>query len=150
MLLGTLVASLLGNLLEQFRIFNASPSLTNFEIQRHQQKEPWLNDVYSRNNLPKCYTKTSDHLYLPQSSPITPSHPNPSKIYLNPTTLSHRKCPLTPTHRKCTSIHPHSPPLTHKKCPRTLTIPKYTSISGKSRRSTATKRAQFFVCFLIV
>ena len=51
MLLGTLVASLLGGLLEQFRIFNANPSSTNFDIQNYQQKQPWLNGVYSRNNL---------------------------------------------------------------------------------------------------
>ena len=72
MLLGTLGASLLGNLWtskgtiwvgegtfrggegrQQVRIFNAALFFNNFEIQKYYQNEPKLNGVYSRNNLPK-------------------------------------------------------------------------------------------------
>ena len=76
MLLGTLGGSLLGSILADKRVIRASkrsnendsitsynqncpeflmtphPS-TNFEIQRHYQKELTFNGVYSRNNLPK-------------------------------------------------------------------------------------------------
>ena len=34
-------------------MFNASHSLTNFEIQKHYQNEPKFNGVCLRNNLPK-------------------------------------------------------------------------------------------------
>ena len=54
MLLGTLGASLLGNLLAGKGIARAGlGNLTNFEIQRYYQNEPRFNGVYSRNNLPK-------------------------------------------------------------------------------------------------
>ena len=46
MLLGTLGASLLGNILTGRRI-------NNFEIQKYFQNGPRFNGVYSRNNLPK-------------------------------------------------------------------------------------------------
>ena len=39
--------------LEQVKIFNAAPSLTNFEIQKYYENEPKFNCVYSRNNLSK-------------------------------------------------------------------------------------------------
>ena len=78
MLLGTLGASLLGNMLakerkvinravegiiragygsnrssiKKRRIFNAASSLTNFELQKYYQNEPLFNGVYSRDNLP--------------------------------------------------------------------------------------------------
>ena len=35
--------------------------MTNFEIQKYYQNEPRLNDVYSRNNLPK---KIKDGVYV--------------------------------------------------------------------------------------
>ena len=35
------------------RIFNATSSFKNFEIQRYYQNEPKFNGVYSRNNLSK-------------------------------------------------------------------------------------------------
>ena len=35
------------------RIFNASHSLTNFEIQKCYENEPRFNGVFSRDNLPK-------------------------------------------------------------------------------------------------
>ena len=54
MLLGSLGASLLGNLLAGKGIARAGlGNLTNFEIQRYYQNEPRFNGVYSRNNLPK-------------------------------------------------------------------------------------------------
>ena len=73
MLLATLGASLLGNLLTGKRIYRAGKGkginragygnkidflilphlLTNFEIQKHYQDEPRFNGVYSRDNLPK-------------------------------------------------------------------------------------------------
>ena len=54
MLLGTLGASLLGNLLAGKGIARAGlGNLTNFGIQRYYQNEPRFNGVYSRNNLPK-------------------------------------------------------------------------------------------------
>ena len=73
MLLGTLGASLLGNLLAGKGIVRAGSGnktgkswywkimgflmpphpLTNFEIQKFYQNEPRFNGVYSRNNLPK-------------------------------------------------------------------------------------------------
>ena len=34
-------------------IFNATSSLTNFEIQKHYQNESKFNGVHSRNNLPR-------------------------------------------------------------------------------------------------
>ena len=78
MLLGTLGASLLGNMLakerkvinragegiiragygsnrssiKKRRVFNAVSSLTNFELQKYYQNEPLFNGVYSRDNLP--------------------------------------------------------------------------------------------------
>ena len=69
MLLGTLRASLLGNMLvgkgtnrisySRLWIFNQKQGflmpphpLTNFEIQKYYQNEPRFNGVYSRNNLP--------------------------------------------------------------------------------------------------
>ena len=69
MLLGTLGASLLGNILAGKRInrvgerivragygkngFLMPPDpLTNFEIQKYYQNQPRLNAVYSRDNLP--------------------------------------------------------------------------------------------------
>ena len=85
MLLGTLGASLLGNILEGKGIVRAdsgskkgkgivragygkkmgfsipSHPLTNFEIQKYYQNEPRLNGVYSRNNLPK---KINDGAYV--------------------------------------------------------------------------------------
>ena len=39
--------------LELTRIFNATSSFKNFEIQRYYQNEPKFNGVYSRNNLSK-------------------------------------------------------------------------------------------------
>ena len=73
MLLATLGASLLGNLLTGQRIYRAGKGkginragyankidflilphlLTNFEIQKHYQDEPRFNGVYPRDNLPK-------------------------------------------------------------------------------------------------
>ena len=59
MLLGTLDASLLENLIagkgvkERPGFLMSLYPLTNFEIQRYYQKEPRLNGVYSRNNIPK-------------------------------------------------------------------------------------------------
>ena len=65
MLLGTLGASLLGNLLSRKGIVRAgegikkkkslmpSHPLTNFEIGNYYENEPTFNGVYSRNNLPK-------------------------------------------------------------------------------------------------
>ena len=73
MLLATLGASLLGNLLTGQRIYRAGKGkginragygnkidflilphlLTNFEIQKHYQDEPRFNGVYLRDNLPK-------------------------------------------------------------------------------------------------
>ena len=70
MLLGTLAASWLGNMLagkgiqragEGFitagygskRFLIPPDSLTNFEIQKYYQNEPRFNGVYSRDNLPK-------------------------------------------------------------------------------------------------
>ena len=35
--------------------------LTNFEIQTYYENEPWFNDVYSRDNLPK---KIKDREYM--------------------------------------------------------------------------------------
>ena len=79
MLLGTLGASLLGNLLTGKRIVRAGSGnkkrkrnckswfwktmeflmpphpLTNFEIQKFYQNEPRFNGAFSRNNLPKKY-----------------------------------------------------------------------------------------------
>ena len=78
MLLGTLGASLLGNMLakerkvinragegiiragygsnrssiKKRRVFNAVSSLTNFELQKYYQNEPLFNGIYSRDNLP--------------------------------------------------------------------------------------------------
>ena len=83
-LLGTLGASLLGNLLavkgilraglgekkeKEFKIwlwktmgFLMPPHpLTSFEIQKYYQNEPRFNDVFSRNNLHK---KTKDRTYI--------------------------------------------------------------------------------------
>ena len=73
MLLGTLGASLLGNLLAGKGIVRAGSGnktgkswywkimgflmpphpLTNFEIQKYYKNEPRFNGVFSRNNLPK-------------------------------------------------------------------------------------------------
>ena len=67
MLLGTLGASLLGNLLTVKGTIRAGEgairaglqflmshhALTNFEMQKYDQNEPNFNGVYSRNNLPK-------------------------------------------------------------------------------------------------
>ena len=69
MLLGTLGASLLGNLLtgkgrkrkrnkqswlwKQNGFLIPPHPLTNFEIQKYYQNEPRFNGVYSRDNLPK-------------------------------------------------------------------------------------------------
>ena len=65
MLLNTLVASLLGNLLTSKRTIKAGKGtvtagqdfqcrlIPNFEIQKYYQNEPKFNGVYSRNNLPK-------------------------------------------------------------------------------------------------
>ena len=64
MLLGTLGASLLGNLLSGKGIVRAGEgikkkslmpprSLTNFERRNYYENEPRFNSVYSRNNLPK-------------------------------------------------------------------------------------------------
>ena len=39
--------------LEQVKIFNAAPCLTNFEIRKYYQNEPKLNSANSRNNLSK-------------------------------------------------------------------------------------------------
>ena len=59
MLLGTLGASLLGNLLTGIGIVRTGSGflipphpLTNFEIQKYKN-EPKFNGVFSRNNLPK-------------------------------------------------------------------------------------------------
>ena len=38
---------------EQVKIFNATHSLTSFEISKYYEKEPKFNGVYSRINLPK-------------------------------------------------------------------------------------------------
>ena len=51
MLLSTLGASLLGNLLTGFLML--PHPLANFEIQKYYQNEPKFNRVYSRNNLHK-------------------------------------------------------------------------------------------------
>ena len=51
MLLGTLGASLLGNLIAGLLIL--SHPLTNSEIQKYYQNEPKFNGLYSRNNLLK-------------------------------------------------------------------------------------------------
>ena len=51
MLLGTLGASWLGNLIAGFLIL--SHPLTNSEIQKYYQNEPKFNGLYSRNNLLK-------------------------------------------------------------------------------------------------
>ena len=59
MLLGTLDASLLENLIagkgvkDRPGFLMSFYPLTNFEIQRYYQKEPRLNGVYSRNNIRK-------------------------------------------------------------------------------------------------
>ena len=60
MLLGTLVACLLGNILAGKGIERAGYGkewdphpLTNFEIQKYYQNQPRFNGVYCRNNLPK-------------------------------------------------------------------------------------------------
>ena len=67
MLLGTLGASLLGNLLTGKGTIKAGEdtiqsrskflippiALTNFEIQKYYQNESKFNGVYSKNNLPK-------------------------------------------------------------------------------------------------
>ena len=58
MLLGTSVASLLGNALKGKGVIRAGETfnallLTNFEIQKYYQNEPKFNGVYSRNNLSK-------------------------------------------------------------------------------------------------
>ena len=46
-------------------IFNASSSLTNFEIQKYYQNEPRFNVVFSRDNLPECsFTKINDGAYV--------------------------------------------------------------------------------------
>ena len=47
-------------LLEWVKIFNATSSLTNFEIQKYYQDELKINGVYSRNNLPKIKEGTYD------------------------------------------------------------------------------------------
>ena len=47
MLLGTLVASILGNALAGKGVIRAG----NFQIQKYYQNEPKCNSVYSRNNL---------------------------------------------------------------------------------------------------
>ena len=39
--------------LEQVKIFNAAPCLTNFEIRKYYQNEPKLNGANSRNNFSK-------------------------------------------------------------------------------------------------
>ena len=39
--------------LEQVKIFNAAPCLTNFEIRKYDQNEPKLNGANSRKNLSK-------------------------------------------------------------------------------------------------
>ena len=89
MLLGTLGASLLGNILvgkgialvmeirkdeelqeqvtEKKNGFLMSPHpLTNFKIQKYYQKEPRFNDVYSRDNLPErnSIDKIKDGVYV--------------------------------------------------------------------------------------
>ena len=76
MLLGTLGASLLGNILAGRGVIRAgevtirtgygskkiiNKPLTNFEIEAYYQNEPRFNDVYSRDNLPD---KTKDGAYL--------------------------------------------------------------------------------------
>ena len=64
MLFGTLGASLLGNLLtgqgklragyrNEKKILVPPHPLTNFEIQKYDQNEPWFNGVYSRDNFHK-------------------------------------------------------------------------------------------------
>ena len=58
MLLGTLDASLLGNILvgkgiNRVGFLMQSYLLTNFEKQKYYQNEPTFNGVYSRDNLPK-------------------------------------------------------------------------------------------------
>ena len=56
MLLGTLGASLLGNLQTGKRIVRAGYGphpWTNFEIQKYYENEPIFNNVFSRDNLPK-------------------------------------------------------------------------------------------------
>ena len=68
MLLGTLGASLLGNILSGKGIVRAGYGnkkkilipphpLRNFEIQKYYQNEPRFNGVYSRDNLSKKYKK---------------------------------------------------------------------------------------------
>ena len=69
-LLGTLGASLLGNLLAgkgtiragkdaiRAAFFMPSHPVANFEIQNYYQNEPKINGVYSRNNLPKIKDET--------------------------------------------------------------------------------------------
>ena len=70
MLLGTLRASLLGNLLTGKVTIRASEGtirtgeilpphpLTNFEIQKYYENEPKFNGAYSRNNLSKIKAGT--------------------------------------------------------------------------------------------
>ena len=62
MLLGTLEASLLGNLLIGKGIVRFLPPhrLKNFEIQKYYKNQPRFNGVFSRNNLPK---KIKNFLY---------------------------------------------------------------------------------------
>ena len=47
-------------LLEWVKIFNATSSLTNFEIQKYYQDELKIHGVYTRNNLPKIKEGTYD------------------------------------------------------------------------------------------
>ena len=72
MLLGTLGASLLGNILvgkeivragygKKMRFLMPPHPLTNFEIQKYYQNEPRFNGVFSRDNLPK---KIKDGAYV--------------------------------------------------------------------------------------
>ena len=59
MLLGTLGASLLVNMLSGKGIIRAHP-LTNFELKKYYQYEPKLNNAYSRNN----FSKVKDEAYI--------------------------------------------------------------------------------------
>ena len=53
--------------MEKNGIFNASSSLTNFEIQKYYQNEPRFNGVYSTNNLPK---KIKDGAYIDEYTDV--------------------------------------------------------------------------------
>ena len=77
MLLGTLGASLLGNMLAGWNnqisvgFFSPSYPLTNFEMQKYYQNKPKFKGVYSRNNLPNTEKTGVYVVYLDELEEFT-------------------------------------------------------------------------------